>query len=119
MRDDKPNNPVVEKSFDFALSVIEFCESLKEVGKYELGKQLFRSGTSIGANIREAQNAESKADFIHKFKIALKECDETIYWLQLCLKAQPYPNPPNSMITKAEELLKIMSKIVSTSKKNQ
>jgi len=63
-------NEVLDLSFEFALQIIEFCELLEENKKYVIAKQLLRSGTSIGANIREAQNAESNSDFIHKLKIA-------------------------------------------------
>ncbi|NTV06799.1 MAG: four helix bundle protein, partial [Chlorobiaceae bacterium] len=78
MRNDK-KNPIVELTLDFSLEIIEFAELLEENRKYVIAKQLLKSGTSIGANIREAQNAESKADFIHKLKIAAKEADETEY----------------------------------------
>jgi four helix bundle protein len=80
MRNDK-DNIIVSKSFDFALQIIEFAELLESKRKFILANQILKSGTSIGANIREAQNAESKADFIHKMKIAAKEADETEYWL--------------------------------------
>ena len=76
MRDDK-NNLIVELTFDFALTIISFSEELEAMRKYNMANQLFRSGTSIGANTWESQNAESKADFIHKLKIAAKEADET------------------------------------------
>jgi len=78
MRSDK-GNPIVDKSFQFAIEIVEFCDLLYVNRKYVIGQQLLKSGTSIGANIREAQNAESKADFIHKMKIAAKEADETEY----------------------------------------
>lgn len=80
MRNDR-ENIIVAKTFDFALDIIEFSEDLYETKKFSLANQIFRSGTSIGANVREAQNAESKADFTHKLKIAAKESDETEYWL--------------------------------------
>ena len=83
MRDDR-ENIIVEKSFQFALEVVLYCELLEENKKYVLSRQLLRAGTSIGANVREAQNAESKADFIHKIKLAAKEADETDYWLSIC-----------------------------------
>lgn len=83
MRNDK-ENVIVEKSFQFALKIIVYCDLLEEKRKFVISKQLLRSGTSIGANVREAQNAESKADFIHKLKLAAKEADETEYWLLLC-----------------------------------
>lgn len=72
-------NIVVTKSIDFALGIIVFCEILENKRKYIVANQLLKSGTSIGANIHEAQNAESRADFIHKIKIAAKELEETKY----------------------------------------
>lgn len=72
-------------TFEFAKEIILFAHQLDDEKKYVIARQLFRSGTSIGANIREAQNAESKADFIHKFKISAKEADKTQYWLELCV----------------------------------
>ena len=77
-------NPLKDKSFQFALKIIKLYTFLSEQKReYVMSKQLLRSGTSIGANIREAQNAQSKADFIHKLSISQKECDETLYWLEL------------------------------------
>ena len=75
-----------EKSTDFAVNVIKLCETIK--GHYSLVNQLERSATSIGANIREANYAHSKADFVAKFQIALKECYETEYWLELLVKSE-------------------------------
>jgi len=114
MRNDK-ENIVVEKSFQFALEVVLYCELLEENKKYVLSRQLLRSGTSIGANVREAQNAESKADFIHKMKLAAKEADETEYWLLICKQTPTYPFDENLLIN-VHELLKILSKIISSSK---
>ena len=71
------------KSFIFSLETIKLYKKLKEKKEYVLSRQLLRSGTSVGAMIREAKNAESRADFIHKLGIAQKECAETIYWLEL------------------------------------
>ncbi len=85
-------NFIVEKSLNFALQIIEFCELLDRKKKFILSNQLLKSGTSIGANVREAQNAESAIDFIHKLKIAAKEADETQYWLLLCKRSKNYPN---------------------------
>ena len=81
MRNDK-ENVIVNKCLDFSVNLITFCESLEKNRKYVIGRQLLRSGTSIGANVFEAQNAESKPDFIHKMKIAAKEASETISKLQ-------------------------------------
>jgi four helix bundle protein len=108
-------NQVLQVSFEFALEVIVFCEHLEELKKYVISRQLLKSGTSIGANVREAQCAESKADFIHKLKIAAKEADETEYWLLLCKKSASYPNP-EELLTKIISIKKLLSKIISTSK---
>ena len=70
-------NLVLRLTFDFALAIIDFCERLEAEKKYVVAKQLLKSGTAVGANAMEAQNAESKADFIHKFKIAAKEAEES------------------------------------------
>lgn len=117
MRNDRPNL-VVDLSFTFALDVMSYCEKLEAHKKYVIARQLLKSGTSIGANIREAQNAESKADFIHKLKIAAKEADETQYWLKLCDHAAYYPNS-DQLNTDLESIIKVLSKIISSSKKNQ
>jgi four helix bundle protein len=79
-------NIIVSKTIDFALEIITFCEVLEQNRKLVIANQLLKSGTSIGANVHEAQNAESRADFIHKIKIAAKEIEETKYWLILCEK---------------------------------
>lgn len=115
MRNDK-DNLIVNLTFDFALEIIDFSEKLRGLKKFEMSSQIFRSGTSIGANIREAQNAESKADFIHKFKISAKEADEVEYWLTLCDRSKHYPETKN-LIKKLEPIIKIISKIISSSKK--
>jgi four helix bundle protein len=115
MRDDK-KNVIVEKSFQFAVQIIEFTDLLKEQKRYSLSNQLFKSGTSIGANIKEAQNAESKQDFIHKMKIAAKEADETEYWLELCVI---FGYNVNELISNCHEIQLILSKIISTSKRGR
>src|SRR6202012_1065672 len=86
----KPNL-IVDLTFNFSLKVIAFTELLESKRKYNMANQLFRSGTSIGANVREAQGAESKVDFRHKCKVAYKEAEETEYWLKLCKYADTYP----------------------------
>jgi len=99
------------------LQIIDFSEILEENKKFIIARQILKSGTSIGANIREAQNAESKEDFIHKIKIAAKEADETEYWLMLCKASKNYPNS-EELIERLNEIIKILSKIISTTKKN-
>lgn len=115
MRNDK-ENVIVNKTFDFALDIVEFSEALYETKKYPLANQIFRSGTSVGANVWEAQNAESKADFIHKLKIAAKEADETQYWLLLCLKSRFLTSPNDKLVSDLKEIILILSKIISSSK---
>uniref|UniRef100_UPI00404ADE85 four helix bundle protein n=1 Tax=Flavobacterium sp. TaxID=239 RepID=UPI00404ADE85 len=78
-------------------------------------KPTFKSGTSIGANIRETQNAESKADFIHKFKISAKEIEETIYWLEFCKFSENYPDVEN-LIIQIKSISKKVNKIIIISK---
>ena len=109
------SNPIVKLTFEFSLEIISFCKSLNDNKDYLLSKQLFRSGTSIGANVCEAQNAESKADFIHKFKVAAKEVDETHYWLLLCKHSEHFPDC-DPLLNKLNEIDKIITKIISTSK---
>ncbi|MCA1762473.1 MAG: four helix bundle protein [Flavobacteriales bacterium] len=110
-------NIIVKKSFEFSLKIIGYCEQIEALRKYVIARQLLKSGTSIGANIREAQNAESKADFIHKLKIAAKEADETEYWLLLCQKSENYPNC-EQLQADCKILILILSKIISSSKKS-
>jgi four helix bundle protein len=108
-------NIVVEKSLNFGVEIVKYCELLEEKRKYVVAKQLLRSGTSIGANIFEAQHAESKADFIHKMKIAIKESSETLFWLFICERSSSYP-VNGSLKQMIEELIRIISKIIVTSK---
>jgi four helix bundle protein len=114
MRNDR-QNLIVDLTFQFALIIVEFSEVLEEQKKFIIGRQILKSGTSIGANVREAQNAESKSDFIHKIKIAAKEADETEYWLLLCKYSAHYPNPDN-ILEKLSEIIKVLAKILSTCK---
>ncbi len=111
-------NPIVVKTFDFAISVVSFAETLQEQRKFVDGNQVLRSGTSIGANVREAQNAESRADFVHKIKIALKEADETEYWLLLCNASEKYPDS-SALTNELQPIIKILNKIIQTSKKRK
>ncbi|HRD37747.1 MAG TPA: four helix bundle protein [Bacteroidia bacterium] len=116
----KEDNVFVRKSFAFAIKIVKASRLLVEHKKeYVLSKQLLRSGTAVGALIREAQNAESKSDFVHKLSIAQKECDETLYWLDL-LKETNYLNNEEylSLRNEAEELLKMLRSSILTTKKN-
>lgn len=114
MRNDK-KNLIVDLTLEFSLNIISYCELLEEKRKTVVGGQLLKSGTSIGANVREAQNAESKNDFIHKLKIAAKEADETEYWLQLCKLSENYPFD-ESLLSNLKSIIKVLSKIIASSK---
>ena len=106
------------KSFDFAVRIIKLYKFLKKQhSEYELSNQLLRSGTSVGALIREAEHAESRKDFSHKLSISLKEANESIYWLEL-LYATEYMNKKmfDSMLKDATELLKMLIASVKTTK---
>lgn len=116
LRNDK-ENLIVELTLDLALLTVEFSEQLKKSNHTNLSSQVFKSGTSIGANVREAQNAESKTDFIHKFKIAAKEADELQYWMELCQKSPFLPKPEKAMLEKLNGVVLVISKIISSSKK--
>lgn len=111
----RSENIILKKTIEFSLLVIEYVELLESQRRYVVARQLLRSATSIGANVHEAQNAESKADFIHKFKIAAKEAEETRYWLILCNESKLYP-PCRVLAEKLHEIEKIVTKIISTSK---
>lgn len=108
-------NPILKLSFEFSLMIIQYCEALEENRKYVIARQLLKSGTSIGANAIEAQNAESRADFIHKMKIAAKEAGETQYWLLLCEQATSYP-ASIGLLEKLEEVQKVLNKIIGSAK---
>ena len=114
MENGRPNI-ILDKTIKFSLDIIRYCELLENERKYVIARQLLKSGTSIGANTFEAQNAESKNDFIHKFKIAAKECDETIYWLAICKELDSYPFDDN-LTEQIEVISKVLSKILATSK---
>ena len=109
------DNLIVSLTFRFLLDIIEFTEQLEKERKFILARQLLRSGTSIGANAREAQGCESKADFIHKMKIAYKEATETMYWLELCSNAESYPSP-GPLIDSINSILRVLGKTIHSSK---
>ncbi len=115
-KEDIESNLILKMTFDFSLIVIDYCDLLDEIKKYTLSKQLLRCKTSIGAISMEAQNAESKADFIHKIKIAAKEADETQYWLMLCSFSKNYPEC-DFLLLKLEEIQKVLNKILGTAKR--
>jgi four helix bundle protein len=113
-------NIVKSKTFDFAVRIVNLYKFLcSEKKEFVLSKQLLRSGTAIGALIREGEQAESKADFIHKLSISLKEANETIYWLELLnrtnfIEIREY----ESINTDAVEIIKLLTSIIKTTKEN-
>lgn len=111
------DSPLLVKSKQFALDIIKVCNTVKSTKKDTvLTNQLLRSGTSIGANIREAFYGHSRADFISKLQIALKECSESEYWLELLLESGLYSD--YGIIEKCIELKKLLISSVNTAKKN-
>jgi len=114
------DNIVKQKSFDFALRVIKLSQYLREEKKeYILSKQILRCGTSIGANVRESEYAESKADFVHKLYIALKETNESLYWLELLHKSNYLDDKQfHSIYSDLLEIKRILVSITKTAKNN-
>jgi len=110
-------NVLLEKSYSFALEVVNFSYKLQnDQREYILSKQLIRSGTAIGALSEEAQQAESKADFIHKLAIANKEAHETHYWLRLIRDSEIRTTDLDFLINESEELKKLLISIIKSAK---
>jgi len=112
------NNIVLNKSFDFALEIIELYKILKSKNEFVISKQLLRSGTSIGANVEEATAAQSKKDFATKMSIASKEARETRYWLRLLNKSKLVEYDYKNYLNKIDELIRIITAIVKTAQSN-
>lgn len=120
MESKKPKD-IKQRTFEFALEVVRLCRKLDERSwvARTIGKQLLRSGTSIGANIEEAQAGQSRADFINKYSIALKEARETIYWLRLLSESdKQVDNQIEKLQHEAGEITKILGSIIVNAKKN-
>ena len=117
----KQNNVIVDKSKAFAIRIINMHKYLnKEKKEFILSKQIMRSGTSIGANVKEASRAFSKPDFYTKMGIALKEASETEYWLELLIETDYITEKAGeSLMTDCDELIKLIVAIVKTSKERQ
>jgi four helix bundle protein len=109
-------NPLKEKSVAYSIRMVKAYKYILNKNEFIMSKQLLRSGTSIGANIHEAQHPSSTADFVNKLRIAQKECEENIYWL-LLLKESEYLDERgyNSLLNDAEELMKLISSSIKTS----
>jgi four helix bundle protein len=108
-------NLIMELTFQFAVEILQDCDELEARRKFPLANQLFKSGTSIGANVRESQDAESKSDFIHKLKIANKEAGETEYWLLLSRHVKGMSDP-QKLLDSVLSIRKVLSKIIFSSK---
>ena len=112
---------ILTKSKDFAVRIIKLTRYLQEdKHEYVLSKQILRSGTSIGANARESNNAQSRADFLSKLSIALKEADETQYWLELLYESDILDKTMyNSLNNDLKEIIAIITSSIITAKNNQ
>lgn len=108
-------NPILKLSLDFSLNILDYSQLLYKANQRIIADQLTRCGTSVGANIIESQNAESRLDFIHKMKIAAKELDESVFWLILCRSRSNYPDV-SELINTAHSLGRLLGKIISSSK---
>lgn len=115
------NNAIVDKSKSFAINIIKLYKYLvSEKQEYTLSKQVLRSGTSIGANVRESLRAQSRADFISKQNIALKEADEACYWLELLHETDFITdNEFENIYAEANEIVKLLVSIIKTAKANK
>lgn len=120
MNYDQQNNTIFLKSKSFALRIVKLYNFLKEKGEYVLSKQVLRSGTAIGANVAESRYAQSRADFVSKLSISLKEAAETKYWLDILFESG-YINKSayDSICNDCEELIKLLTSIIKTTKINE
>jgi four helix bundle protein len=112
-------NPIREKSFDFALQIIELYVRMRDSREYVLSKQLLRCGTSIGANVEESSAAQSRSDFISKLSIASKEARETKYWLRLIQRSRLVEIDVTEELAKVEELIRLLTAIVKSTGENR
>lgn len=112
------DSPLIIKSKEFALQIIKVCNYVKQTKKESvLTNQLIRSGTSVGANIREAFYGHGKADFIAKLQIALKECSESEYWIELLIESRYYKD--KTLLNKCTEVKRILISSINTAKENK
>lgn len=112
------DNIILKKTIEFSVEIVKYVGLLERQKNYVIARQILRAGAAIGANVHEAQNPESRADFVHKFKIAAKEADETRYWLILCQHSSGFPDCKH-LLEKLTEIEKIITKIIFTSKKQK
>ena len=111
-------NPIVDRSFGLAVRIVRFVKTVRENGWVDLARQLFRSGTSIGANVHEAQHASSRADFIHKMRISEKEASETDFWLKLCKECPELPYE-EGLLEDLDEVKALLYSILRTSEERR
>lgn len=109
----KPNI-IVDKTFDFAVKIALLYKKLKQEKEFQIGNQLFRSAGSIGANVQEAQAAQSKKDFIAKMSIASKEARETGFWLSVIKASQLIDTDISELLKDIDEIINILTKIIKT-----
>ena len=111
------NNPIVDLSYNFGVRIVKFYRYLTSKQVYVLSKQILRCGTSIGANVHESIHAQSKADFINKMNIALKEADETDYWLRLLKDSDVIEEEEyNSLLKDVKQIIGTLVKIIKNAK---
>ena len=110
-------NIILLKSIDFSVSIKKYCEVLSARKEITIANQLSRCGMAIGANVSEAQQAESRQDFIHIMKIAAKEASETLYWLSICEKMNNF-GFQHAMTDELKQIIAILSKIIISARKN-
>jgi len=118
MAENKKENLILDRSFKFSLKIIELYKVMVKQKEYVISKQVLKCGTSIGANVNEAQAAQSRKDFISKMAIASKEAQETKYWLYLILRSKLVVNSDgllNALLKDVEDIINVLTKIVKTS----
>ncbi|MBZ0098983.1 MAG: four helix bundle protein [Taibaiella sp.] len=113
----KKKNIIVRLSFELAVETIDYCALLDDLKKWSLANQIMRAALSVGANVKEAQNAESKNDFIHKMKIAVKEAEELEFYFEVCITSKKLPDC-HTLLDKTQSVCKVLNKIIATSKSN-
>jgi four helix bundle protein len=110
-------NIILNKSINFSVGIRNYCQALYFKKETAIANQLIRCGMAIGANISEAQQAESRSDFIHKMKIAAKEASESLYWLSVCEKSDIHEFQ-HELLSEVNQIIAILSKIIISAKKN-
>lgn len=110
-------NVIVDLTFKFSLGILTYTDKLEQMKKFAVANQLTKSGTSIGANVRESQASQSNRDFVSKLKIAEKEAEETEYWLELCQQHEVYPDPVG-LREELKSIKRVLGKILSTCYRN-